>query len=76
MNYRAAFIESICAAPHDDAPRLVFADWLEDQGQADRADFVRCQVRLAGVGDTCHRPPAQPGRRPGFRQTEGYPRIS
>jgi uncharacterized protein (TIGR02996 family) len=34
-------------SPHDDAPRLVLADWLEDHGEPDRAEFVRCQLRLA-----------------------------
>ncbi len=27
--------------------RLVFADWLEDNGDPDRAEFIRLQVRLA-----------------------------
>jgi uncharacterized protein (TIGR02996 family) len=34
-------------APHDDGPRLVLADWLEDQGDGPRAQFVRLQCRLA-----------------------------
>jgi uncharacterized protein (TIGR02996 family) len=32
--------------PDEDAPRLVLADWLEDHGQAERAEFVRLQLRL------------------------------
>lgn len=39
-----AFIEQISAAPHDDAPRLIFADWLEESGAPDRADFIRVQI--------------------------------
>jgi uncharacterized protein (TIGR02996 family) len=35
------------AGPHDDAPRLVLADWLDDHGEHDRAEFVRLQLRLA-----------------------------
>src|SRR3982751_4366719 len=35
------------AGPHGDAPRLVLADWLEDHGEHDRAEFVRGQLRLA-----------------------------
>src|SRR4051794_10588190 len=42
-------------APDDDAPRLVLADWLEEHGESDRAEFVRLSVRLAAqevaVGD-------------------------
>jgi uncharacterized protein (TIGR02996 family) len=34
-------------APDDDTPRLVLADWLEEHGEADRAEFVRLSVRLA-----------------------------
>ncbi len=33
--------------PDEDAPRLVLSDWLEEHDQADRAEFVRLQVRLA-----------------------------
>src|SRR5262249_50758419 len=31
----------------DDTPRLVYADWLEDRGQEDRACFIRLQCRAA-----------------------------
>jgi uncharacterized protein (TIGR02996 family) len=34
-------------APDDDVPRQVLADWLEERGDADRAEFVRLSVRLA-----------------------------
>jgi hypothetical protein len=30
-------------------PRLVYADWLEKHGDADRAEFMRGQFRLAGM---------------------------
>ena len=49
MNLRDAFLAEILAAPDDDAPRMVFADWLEDNGDPQRAEFVRAQVRLAGM---------------------------
>jgi uncharacterized protein (TIGR02996 family) len=39
------FLRAISAAPDDDAPRLVYADWLDDRGDP-RAEFVRLQVRL------------------------------
>jgi uncharacterized protein (TIGR02996 family) len=44
-----AFLRSILADPEDDAPRLVFADWLDEHGDADRAEFIRLQVRLARI---------------------------
>src|SRR4051794_533693 len=42
-----AFLRAICAAPDDDGPRLVYADWLDEQGDADRAEFIRLQCALA-----------------------------
>jgi uncharacterized protein (TIGR02996 family) len=33
--------------PEDDAPRLVLADWLEEHGDSERAEFLRLQLRLA-----------------------------
>lgn len=46
-NDEAAFLRTICEFPADDTPRLVFADWLEEQGDADRAEFIRLQIALA-----------------------------
>jgi uncharacterized protein (TIGR02996 family) len=40
----AAFLKSIQAYPDDDAPRLVYADWLEEQGETQRAEFIRLQI--------------------------------
>lgn len=42
-----AILAAILDAPDDDAVRLVYADWLEENGEADRAEFIRVQVRLA-----------------------------
>jgi uncharacterized protein (TIGR02996 family) len=44
-------LKAIDEAPEDDAPRLVYADWLDDHGDPDRAEFVRCQVRLARMAE-------------------------
>jgi uncharacterized protein (TIGR02996 family) len=41
------FLRDIHASPDDDTPRLVFADWLEDHGDPDRAELIRLQCRLA-----------------------------
>jgi uncharacterized protein (TIGR02996 family) len=43
----AAFVEAIVANPGDDTARLVAADFLEENGDADRAAFIRVQVELA-----------------------------
>lgn len=39
-----AFIRAICENPFDDAPRLVFADWLDENGWPARAKMVREQI--------------------------------
>jgi uncharacterized protein (TIGR02996 family) len=49
MSTREAFLAGIVANPDDDALRLVFADWLDDNGDPDRAQFIRDQVRLEGL---------------------------
>lgn len=43
----AAFHRAIIAEPDDDAPRLIYADWLDEQGDADRAEFIRLQIQLS-----------------------------
>jgi uncharacterized protein (TIGR02996 family) len=40
------FLDAIREQPEDDTLRLIYADFLEDQGDDDRAEFVRLQVRL------------------------------
>jgi uncharacterized protein (TIGR02996 family) len=45
-----AFLRAIGAAPADDAPRLVYADWLDEHGQPERAEFIRVQCELARPG--------------------------
>ncbi len=41
--------QAILEAPEDDAPRLVSAGWLDDNGQPKRAEFIRVQVALAAL---------------------------
>jgi uncharacterized protein (TIGR02996 family) len=41
------FLNLITANIDDDATRLVFSDWLEEQGQYERAEFIRVQVQRA-----------------------------
>jgi uncharacterized protein (TIGR02996 family) len=57
----AAFLDRVCADPDDDAPRLIFADWLDERGDP-RGEFIRVQVALArlpagdpGAADLCDR---------------------
>jgi uncharacterized protein (TIGR02996 family) len=41
------FLDDIVAHIDDDTPRLVYADWLAENGQDDRAEFIRVQIELA-----------------------------
>lgn len=45
-----ALIRSVLADPADDAPRLIYADWLEERGRAEDAEFIRVQIELARRG--------------------------
>jgi uncharacterized protein (TIGR02996 family) len=48
-------LRAILDQPKEETPRLVYADWLEENGQPERAEFIRVQVEIAGWGTT---PPA------------------
>ena len=44
MTLHEAFLADILANPHEDAVRLIYADWLEEQGDPasmDRSSFIR-----------------------------------
>lgn len=46
MTEQADLLRMICQHPDDDAPRLIYADWLEEQGDDTYAEFIRVSVRL------------------------------
>src|SRR5262245_24075479 len=43
MSDEAALLAAIIAHPDEDTPRLIFADWLDQHGQPERAEFIRLQ---------------------------------
>jgi uncharacterized protein (TIGR02996 family) len=47
VTHDEAFLQAIIESPEDDAPRLIYADFLEDHGQTERAEFIRLQCLLA-----------------------------
>jgi uncharacterized protein (TIGR02996 family) len=51
MTQDEAFLHDIIEHPDDDTPRLVYADWLEDNGDPERAEFIRVQIRLVREPD-------------------------
>ena len=75
MTDHDALLRAICDHPDDDTPRLIFADFLEENGEGDRAAFIRAQVELGRTPEWepfavfCrHRRPEWEGGEP-FRHT-------
>ncbi len=56
MSTHDAFLRAILTNPDDDLPRLVYADFLDESGDPDRAAFIRLQI------DTAKLPPYTPER--------------
>jgi uncharacterized protein (TIGR02996 family) len=52
MSDEEGFLRTIIDNPDDDAPRLIFADWLEERGDL-RGEFIRIQCALTrlAIGD-------------------------
>jgi uncharacterized protein (TIGR02996 family) len=49
MTERDALYRAVMLHPDDDTPRLVFADYLDENGEGDRAEFIRTQIELPTV---------------------------
>ncbi len=58
------FITDICTNFRDDAPRLIYADWLQDHGDPKRAEFIRVQIALAKLREEVQRELAKAGAQP------------
>jgi uncharacterized protein (TIGR02996 family) len=50
MSDEQAFLDPLKANPADDTTRLVYADWLDDHGEAAKAEYLRLVVRAVAVG--------------------------
>ena len=50
MREEEAFLATIRDRPDDDGPRLIYADYLDEQGDC-RGDFIRIQCALAKLGE-------------------------
>lgn len=46
MSEYDGFLAAIIAAPDDDMPRLIAADFLDENGEPERAEFVRVQIAM------------------------------
>ncbi len=47
LSQHESFLRAIFDAPDDDTARLVYADFLQENGEEDRAEFIRVQCELA-----------------------------
>ena len=47
MSDEAALLTAIAAHPDEDTPRLMYADWLDENGRPIRAEFIRVQIDIA-----------------------------
>jgi uncharacterized protein (TIGR02996 family) len=50
MSIEDAFLHDILTHPDDDAPRLIYADWLDEHNDP-RGEFIRVQCALAHLSD-------------------------
>ena len=51
MDPSGGLLADIAENPDDDTPRLVFADWHEENGDPARAEFIRVQLALASADE-------------------------
>lgn len=49
----AGLLADICANPDDTDLRLIYADWLDENGQEERGEFIRLQIELANWPCNC-----------------------
>jgi uncharacterized protein (TIGR02996 family) len=54
MSPEQAFLQEIAAQPTDDTPRLVYADWLDEQDDP-RGSYLRAEVELARLPESHER---------------------
>jgi uncharacterized protein (TIGR02996 family) len=72
MNDEQSFLAAICSQPADDTVRLVYADWLDERGQAgdrERAEFIRVQCELARLSPA---PPVLQPQQIDFEPEHGF----
>jgi uncharacterized protein (TIGR02996 family) len=66
MSQEIGFLRAILEEPDDDTHRLVYADWLEEQGDTSRAEFIRMQCARSRL------PSDDPRRVEMFRREEHF----
>lgn len=59
MDLEPAILDALHDDPDDATSWLVLADWLEEQGQPERAEFMRLHRRLRGLTEEAERVPLE-----------------
>lgn len=54
MREDESLLQTVIEHPDDDYPRLCYADWLEEHGQQERAEFIRVQCELESIDKRHH----------------------
>jgi uncharacterized protein (TIGR02996 family) len=70
-----ALLAAILANPDDDMPRLAYADWLEENGDEDRAEFIRLQCGHAGDDEAAEERAAELEDRNRGKWLADYPNL-
>ncbi len=73
MSDRERFLAAVIAELECDTVRLAFADWLDEQGEADRSEFIRVQCRIAALEAAVQRWVHTPHDQPGGSAEDGGP---
>lgn len=47
MTSRERLLQAIIDQPDDDAPRMVYCDWLEEHGETEQARYIRASIEIA-----------------------------
>jgi uncharacterized protein (TIGR02996 family) len=65
MSEQEDLYRAVLANPDDDAPRLIYADWLDEHGQPERAEFIRiqCAMERIPLGTTRWQPLSERAKR-------------
>lgn len=48
---QSGLLRAILENPQEDSLRLIYADWLEERGHGERANFIRLQMKIASYGE-------------------------
>src|SRR5689334_24640555 len=51
MSDHDGLLRAVCESPDDDLPRLAYADWCDENGRPERAEFIRAQIEQARLSE-------------------------